>query len=147
MTLGVTPVFWYCGADGNIDSDALRNGLCDRQKAVVVTHMWGMPCKMASITKVLREFPNVWLLEDCARAHGARIDGKCVGTLEDGATWSLQGQTIISGGEGVVTVAKHKMVHYKMLLLGHYNKRCKLEIAESDHLRRFALTGAGSSSK
>ncbi|KAL8787441.1 MAG: hypothetical protein Q9213_002218 [Squamulea squamosa] len=64
-------------------------------------------------------------------------------TLSDGAAWSLQGQKIVTGGEGGITLTKHPDIYYRQLIFGHYNKRCKLEIPADHYLHQFALTGAG----
>jgi len=85
----------------------------------------------------------VLLIEDCSHVHGAKNNGKAVGTFGDGAAWSLQGQKIVTGGEGGITVTKHADFHYRMLIFGHYNKRCKVEIPADYYLRQFSLTGAG----
>ena len=62
---------------------------------------------MIALQEVLKDYPQVLLLEDCSHAYGARIAGQPVGTFGDGAAWSLQGQKIISGGERGVVVTKH----------------------------------------
>lgn len=112
-------------------------------KALVVTHMWGIPCDMVTIRSILEHWPGVLLFEDCSHAHGAKYNGQPVGTFGDGAAWSLQGQKIVTGGEGGITLTKHADFYYRQLIFGHYNKRCKVEIPSDHHLRQFALTGAG----
>lgn len=66
-----------------------------------------------------------------------------MGTFGDGAAWSLQGEKVLTGGEGGITVTPHADVHYRQLIMGHYNKRCKNEIPSGHPLRPFSLTGAG----
>ena len=105
--------------------------------------MWGWPCDMAGIRLALEGFPNILLLEDCSHALGASVQGKMVGTFGDGAAWSLQGQKIVSGGEGGIVLTKHADVHHRQLVWGHYNKRCKIEIPTTHPLKDYALTGAG----
>jgi len=60
---------------------------------------------------------------DCSHAHGASINGKIVGTFGDGAAWSIQGDKVISGGEGGVTLTRNPEFYYRQLIFGHYNKR------------------------
>ena len=98
---------------------------------------------MEAILSVLGQTRGILLLEDCSHAHGAIFKGQPVGTFGDGAAWSLQGQKIVTGGEGGITLSKHADLHYRQLIFGHYNKRCKLEIPANNHLHQFALTGAG----
>lgn len=118
-----------------------------KTRIVVVTHMWGIPCNMRAIQKVLDKRPDVLLFEDCSHAHGASIDGQMVGTFGDAAAWSIQGQKIITGGEGGVSLTRHAEIYYRQLIWGHYNKRCKAEIPKDHSLRRFALTGAGNKNR
>lgn len=63
--------------------------------------------------------PDILLFEDCSHAHGAKIDGRYVGTFGDAAAWSLQGQKLISGGEGGITLTKNTDLYYRQLLWGH----------------------------
>ncbi|KAL8829557.1 MAG: hypothetical protein Q9170_006110 [Blastenia crenularia] len=143
MHFGIKPVFCDATENGTIDPSAIARVMTARTKAVVITHMWGIPCDMAAIFSALKLWPRVLLFEDCSHAHGAKFNGQPVGTFGDGAAWSLQGQKIITGGEGGITVTKHPEFHYRQLIFGHYNKRCKLEIPSDHHLSQFALTGAG----
>ena len=98
---------------------------------------------MGAIKGILQKHPSILLFEDCSHARGARVMGKAVGTFGDGAVWSLQGQKIVSGGEGGIALTRHAKFHYRMLCWGHYNKRCKAEIPQDHKLRLYALTGAG----
>ncbi|KAI4268890.1 MAG: hypothetical protein L6R38_007684 [Xanthoria sp. 2 TBL-2021] len=143
MHFGIKPVFCDATENGTISASVIANAITTKTKAVVVTHMWGTPCDMAAIRSVLMKWPGILLLEDCSHAHGAKHKGQHVGTFGDGAAWSLQGQKIVTGGEGGNTLTKHADIHYRMLVLGHYNKRCKLEIPADHHLCQFALTGVG----
>ena len=147
MQFGVVPIFCEALPDGNISPKAILSALTPRTKAVVVTHMWGMPCNMRAICKILADHLGVLLLEDCSHAHGARIAGQVVGTFGDAAAWSLQGQKIISGGEGGITLTKHSEFFHRQLLWGHYNKRCKTTIPKDHELHKFSLTGAGNKNR
>lgn len=83
------------------------------------------------------------LFEDCSHAHGASIGGQKVGTWGDAAVWSLQGQKIVTGGEGGILMTRNKELYYRALLLGQYNKRCKQQIPLDHPLAKFSLTGFG----
>lgn len=139
---GAKPVFCDCQHDGNIDPAKIEAAITENTKAIVVTHMWGIPCDMDKIVAIARKH-NLRLLEDCSHAHGAEFDGKKVGTFGDAAAWSLQGQKTVTGGEGGILLTDDQDVHTRALLLGHYNKRCKQEIDESHPLYQYHLTGFG----
>ena len=139
---GATPIFCDCTATGNIDPSEIEKKITKKTKAVIVTHMWGIPCEMDRIIEICNK-QNIFLLEDCSHAHGASFQGRKTGSFGDAAAWSLQGQKIISGGEGGILLTKHKDIFSRALLQGHYNKRCKQEISQDDPLFQFALTGLG----
>ncbi len=91
MSTGSHPVFCDCRMDGNIDPDEIIRNITPKTKAVIVTHMWGIPCEMDVIQEICLQ-NNLALLEDCSHAHGASYGGKKVGTFGTAAAWSLQGQ-------------------------------------------------------
>lgn len=142
MSTGARPVFCDCRTDGNIDPDEIVKNITPKTKAVVVTHMWGIPCEMDVIQEICSQ-NNLALLEDCSHAHGAFFKGKKVGTFGIAAAWSLQGQKIITGGEGGILLTDSDEIYYRALLLGHYNKRCKQEIPAYHPLAGFSQTGFG----
>ena len=147
MHFGIRPIFCEALENGNIAPAAIAEAITARTKAVVVTHMWGVPCDMLAIRSVLQNRKDILLFEDCSHAHGAQLNGQPLGTFGDGAVWSLQGQKIVTGGEGGITLTKHADFHYRQLLWGHYNKRCKIEIPVDHPLRSYSLTGAGLKSR
>lgn len=139
---GAVPVLADSDASGNIDVADVERLITPRTKAVVITHMWGVPCDMRSLVKLCDEH-GLMLLEDCSHAHGALYDGKTVGSFGHAAVWSLQGQKIVTGGEGGIFSTDSEELYVRANLLGHYNKRCLQEIPDGHPLRRFAVTGMG----
>lgn len=143
MSLGAKPVFADTDETGNIALSSLLAKITDNTRAVIVTHMWGVPVPdIERISKLCRE-RGLILLEDCSHAHGARFNGRLVGTFGDMAAWSLQGQKNITGGEGGILLTNSIELYHRALLHGHYNKRPKDEIPESSSLYDFFLTGKG----
>ena len=146
----VTPLFFtgaipvLCDADksGNIDPNKIEKLINHRTRGIVVTHMWGIPCEMDKISSLCKKH-NLLLFEDCSHAHGAQYKGKLVGTWGNASAWSLQGQKIISGGEGGILLTDSEEIYYRALLLGHYNKRCKQEIPKEHPLYQYTVTGMG----
>lgn len=139
---GGIPIFVDCLANGNIDPEDMERKITVKTKAVMVTHLWGIPCDMDRITALCQRY-NLILLEDCSHAHGARYKGKLVGTFGLAAAWSLNGPKLISGGEGGIILTDDKEMEIRCNLLGQYNNRA-LQITPPDHpLRRIALTGLG----
>ena len=99
--VGAKPVF----ADVDIDSEAIapatvRPLINDRTKAIIVVHLSGRPADMPGFVELARRH-NILLFEDCAQAHGARIEGKFVGSFGHASAFSFcQDKIISTGGEG-----------------------------------------------
>ncbi len=84
----------------NITAETIRAKLTPRTKGVIVVHLAGWPCDMPAIMALARE-KGLWVIEDCAQAHGAEIDGRPVGSFGDIAAFSFcQDKIITTGGEG-----------------------------------------------
>jgi dTDP-4-amino-4,6-dideoxygalactose transaminase len=84
----------------NITVETIRAKLTSRTKGIIAVHLAGWPCDMPSIMAFARE-KGLWVIEDCAQAHGAEIDGRPVGSFADIAAFSFcQDKIITTGGEG-----------------------------------------------
>ena len=68
----------------NIDPDSVERLITDRTRAIVPTHLYGLPCDMDRIIDIAARH-NLIVLEDCAHALGATYKGKLVGTFGTGA--------------------------------------------------------------
>ena len=72
-----------------MDPAALERAITPRTRAVVPTHLYGLPCDMDAILDIARRH-NLRVIEDCAHSLGATYDGRPVGTLGDAAIFSFQ---------------------------------------------------------
>ena len=80
--------------------ETVRAVLTDRTKAIIVVHLGGWPARMDALCDLAREH-GLFLIEDCAQAHGARFKGRQIGTWGDVSAFSFCTDKIIStGGEG-----------------------------------------------
>ena len=68
-------------------------------KAVIIVHLYGMPCDMDAFNKLKKKYKFV-LIEDCAQAHGARFKGKVVGSFGDASAFSFYATKNVTTGEG-----------------------------------------------
>ena len=108
---GAKPVFADIDRDsGNITDKTIRQKITSKTKAIVVVHLAGWPADMNSI-KALATEKKIKLIEDCAQAHGAEINGKSVGSFGDVAAWSFCTDKIIStlGEGGMITTNDEKI--------------------------------------
>jgi dTDP-4-amino-4,6-dideoxygalactose transaminase len=72
-----------------MDPAALERCITGKTRAVVPTHLFGMPCDMDAILDSAGRH-NLAVIEDCAHALGATYRGRPVGTFGDGALFSFQ---------------------------------------------------------
>jgi perosamine synthetase len=142
LQLGATPVFVDASPDGTISVASAEAAITDKTKAIAVTHMWGQPARMDAL-RALCDKKGLMLFEDCSHAHGARFAGQVVGSLGDGAAWSLQAQKTIWAGEGGVLATGLPDLYERALLLGHFNLRALQEIPQSSPNFVNAFTGTG----
>ena len=83
-----TPVFAEPDVHYAMDADELETLLTPRTKAVLVTHLYGMMTKMQPIVDFCHKH-GLYLVEDCAQAHGCKDEGKAAGTFGDVGCFSF----------------------------------------------------------
>jgi dTDP-4-amino-4,6-dideoxygalactose transaminase len=98
---GATPVFVDIDENSqNIRPDAIESAITDRTKAIIAVHLAGWPCDMPAIMDLAHQH-SLFVIEDCAQAHGARINGDLVGSFGDLAAFSFcQDKIMTTAGEG-----------------------------------------------
>lgn len=101
INAGATPVFADVDLTSqNISPDTIKPVLTDKTKAIICVHLAGWPCDMDGIMS-LANAHNLFVIEDCAQAHGAKYKGKSVGSIGDVGCWSFcQDKIMSTGGEG-----------------------------------------------
>lgn len=106
--LGLTPVFVDVEKDtGNISASELKKHITKKTKAILVVHLFGHTTDMSPIMKIAKRY-NLFVIEDCAQAHGSLYKGKKCGTFGDIATFSFYGNKIVTTGEGGMVTTNHK---------------------------------------
>ena len=104
---GATPVFADVDPETqNITPATVAAVLTPKTRAVVCVHLAGWPCDMDGMMALAAEH-GLYVIEDCAQAHGATYKGKPVGGLGHVGCWSFcQDKIMSTGGEGgMVTVS------------------------------------------
>ncbi|HEY9056046.1 MAG TPA: DegT/DnrJ/EryC1/StrS aminotransferase family protein [Aurantimonas sp.] len=103
---GARPVFADIDRNSqNITPDTVAPLITDRTKAILCVHLAGWPCDMDGF-RALADAHDLALVEDCAQAHGASIDGRPAGSFGNVNAWSFcQDKIMTTGGEGgMITV-------------------------------------------
>jgi len=98
---GAVPVFADVDPDSqNITAASIERAISPRTKAIICVHLAGWPCDMGPIMALATE-RGLKVIEDCAQAHGARYNGKAVGSIGHIGAWSFcQDKIMTTGGEG-----------------------------------------------
>lgn len=142
LHLGVRIVFCDVEPDtGNLDPNLLEDLITPRTKGVVTNHMWGHPVECASIRAICDRHGLPWV-EDCSHAHFAEYRGRYVGGFGDAAVFSLQGNKLLTGGEGGVLLTDSRDIYERATLLGHSLKRSE-QCVTSPRWREILRTGYG----
>ena len=79
---GATPVFVEPDEFYNIDPARIEEAITEKTKAILPVHLYGQPARMEEIMAIAKKY-NLFVVEDCAQAHGATINGKNIGTIGD----------------------------------------------------------------
>ena len=101
VNAGAKPVFADVNCDTqNIDANTIRAVISNKTKAIVCVHLAGWPCDMDEIMAIANEH-DLYVIEDCAQAHGAKYKGNPVGSIGHIGCWSFcQDKIMTTGGEG-----------------------------------------------
>ncbi|MEG2749984.1 MAG: DegT/DnrJ/EryC1/StrS aminotransferase family protein, partial [Acinetobacter sp.] len=115
VTAGANPVFADVDLNSQcITAETISAVLTSKTKAIIVVHLAGMPAEMDPIME-LAEKHGLYVIEDCAQAHGARYKGKRVGSIGHIAAWSFcQDKIMTTGGEGGMVTTNDKSLWSSM---------------------------------
>lgn len=111
VNTGAVPIFADVDADSqNITAETISAVLTPQTKAIVCVHLAGWPCDMDPIMALAAQH-NLYVVEDCAQAHGAKYKGHSVGSIGHVSAWSFcQDKIMTTGGEGgMVTTNDHEL--------------------------------------
>lgn len=112
---GAKPVFADIDADsGNISPETIEAVITEKTRAIVCVHLAGWPCDMEGIMALAEKY-NLYVIEDCAQAHGAKYKGRSVGSIGHLGAWSFcQDKIMTTGGEGGMVTTNDETLWRKM---------------------------------
>ena len=109
----------------NINTKLIEKAITGRTKAIIPVHLYGQPCDMDSIMDIARD-NNLYVIEDCAQAHGATYKGKKVGSFGDIAAFSFYpGKNLGALGDAGAVVTNNGEIADKVRALGNYGSDYK----------------------
>jgi dTDP-4-amino-4,6-dideoxygalactose transaminase len=101
VTAGANPIFADVELDSqNISRRTIEAVITPNTKAIICVHLAGWMCDMDPIMQLAEE-KGIWVIEDCAQAHGAIYKGQSAGSIGHIGAWSFcQDKIMTTGGEG-----------------------------------------------
>ncbi|NRA38354.1 MAG: DegT/DnrJ/EryC1/StrS family aminotransferase [Planctomycetes bacterium] len=105
-----------------IDPDALEAAITPKTRGICLVHYGGYPADMERIMPIAHKH-NLFVLEDCAHAHGSQLNGIGLGCYGDAGTFSFQQFKTLTAGEGGIIISNKTDVHDMAYSLHHLGRR------------------------
>lgn len=123
VNVGAIPVFADVESDsGNISAATIAKVMTPKTKAIICVHLAGWPCDMDPIMELASKH-GLWVIEDCAQAHGARYKGKSVGSVGHVGAWSFcQDKIMTTGGEGGMVTTNDEVLWHRLWAFKDHGK-------------------------
>ena len=123
IEVGAKPIFvdvnpgYWC-----LDPKEVEKNITSNTKAIIVVHLYGHPAKMDEMLEIAEKH-GLYIIEDCAEAHGAEFNGKKVGSFGHIATFSFYGNKTITTGEGGMIITNDNELADKIRLYRDHGMR------------------------
>jgi len=126
VMVGATPIFADVDINSqNITAESIHKVISKKTKAIICVHLAGWPCEMDPII-TLAEDNGLYVIEDCAQAHGASYKGKSVGSIGHVGCWSFcQDKIMSTAGEGGMVTTNDESLWLKMWSYKDHGKSWK----------------------
>lgn len=109
----------------NIDPAKIEEKITTKTKAIIPVHLFGQPCDMTPILKIAHKY-HLYVVEDCAQAHGATYKGQRIGTFGHVAGFSFYpGKNLGALGDAGAIVTNDEEIAKKVRALGNYGSDYK----------------------
>jgi dTDP-4-amino-4,6-dideoxygalactose transaminase len=130
LAIGAKPFFLDVDLEtSNVTLAEVARAITAGVKAVVVTHLYGLAISEIQEIAQLCAQKGIPLLEDCAQAHGARINGQCVGTFGNVGSFSFYPTKNLGAlGDGGAVVTNSAEIAEKLSRLRQYGWTAKYQV-------------------
>lgn len=109
----------------NINPALIEEKITDKTKAIMPVHLYGQACDMDPIVEIARKH-GLYIIEDCAQAHGSTYKGKRIGSFSDIAGFSFYpGKNLGAFGDAGAVTTNNKEYADKVRALGNYGSDYK----------------------
>lgn len=134
--LFVEPDIRTYNIDPNQVEKALRGNTDKRIKAIIPVHLYGQPCDMDPILELAAQY-GLYVVEDCAQAHGARYKGRRIGSFGTVSGFSFYpGKNLGAMGDAGAVVTNDEEIAGKVRALGNYGSDYKYHHIYKGHNSR-----------
>ncbi len=119
--VGAMPIFADVDPEtGNIDPDSISKKISKKTKAILIVHLYGVPCDLEKITKIAKK-NNLILLEDASHAHGSLYENKPVGSFGLAGCFSLYPSKSLGalGNAGIIVSSNKEFIDKARMFANH----------------------------
>lgn len=119
--VGAEPIFVDVLEDERtMNPELIAEKITKKTRAIIPVHLYGLPARIDKIVAIAKEH-NLFVVEDCAQAHGAEQNGKRVGTFGNVATFSFYpGKNLGAYGDaGAIVTNDDKLTETCRMLANH----------------------------
>lgn len=119
--VGAKPVFVDIDPDTfNIDVEKIENAITPKTKAIIPVHLYGQPCDMKVICDIAKRH-NLFVIEDCCQAIGAKIGGQVVGSFGDIGCFSFfPTKNLGAMGDGGLLTTNSQLINDRVISLRNH---------------------------
>ena len=114
-------VFTDCDPESYVISiEDVKKRITNRTRAIIAVHLYGHPCDMDALQNLAEQY-GLYIIEDCAQAHGAEYKGRRVGSIGDIATFSFYpGKNLGAYGDaGAITTNNESLANKCRMIANH----------------------------
>ncbi len=99
----------------NLDPASVEKAITPKTKAIIAVHLAGNPCDLTALKKIADDH-KLFLIEDCAQAHGCHYDEKPVGIVGQIGCYSFNEFKHIACGDGGIVITSDDALAKKLRL-------------------------------
>ncbi|MFT7565742.1 MAG: dTDP-4-amino-4,6-dideoxygalactose transaminase [Pseudoalteromonas distincta] len=111
----------------NLSASIIEKSITENTKVILPVHLYGQISPMADIISIAKKY-NLLVLEDCAQAHGAEIEGTRVGCWGDAAAFSFYpGKNLGALGDAGAVTTNNQQLADTVRALGNYGSAIRYE--------------------
>ena len=122
---GARPVFCDIDDTYTIDPDDARRRITDKTVGILPVHLYGRPANIDAFKKIAAD-NHLWIIEDCAQAHGAKWKGTKVGSFTEHAAFSFYpSKNLTVYGDGGALATQDAAIAQRVTMLRNHGRKDK----------------------